>query len=232
MNPVLSSSLLAGALALDNRSSLRLMVSQPVCGGLLAGFALGSPRDGLLAGAVLQMLFLGMIPVRGIGMSDLALGGVAASSLYILALRSAAVDPAAKGLVLLLSLAASLGVAAAGRSVYRFWESRSHVFADAAVRLAGGGRFALASALHFSTLAVHFAIGFAVMAAVVAAGVPAVAWIAEAAGGKWAEPLGSLPVLLPFVGAGSLLALNLGKVRGFMFLAGFCTVLLVLLFRS
>ena len=147
MNPVLSASLLAGALASDNRSSLRLMVSQPVCGGLLAGFVLGNPREGLLAGAVLQMLFLGMIPVRGIGMSDLALGGVAVSSLHILALRSAAVDPAAKGLVLLLSLAASLGVAAAGRSVYRFWESRSHVFADAALRLAGRGRFALASAL-------------------------------------------------------------------------------------
>jgi len=232
MNPVLSASLLAGALALDNRSSLRLMVSQPVCGGLLAGFVLGNPREGLLAGAVLQMLFLGMIPVRGIGMSDLALGGVAASSLYILALRSAAVDPAAKGLVLLLSLAASIGVAAAGRCVYRFWESGSHVFADAALRLAGGGRFALASAVHFSTLAIHFAVGFAVMAAVVLAGVPAVAGIAGAVWGKWAEPLVGLPVLLPFIGAGSLLALNLGRVRGFLFLAGFCTVMLVLVFRS
>ena len=232
MNPVLSASLLAGALASDNRSSLRLMVSQPVCGGLLAGFVLGSPREGLLAGAVLQMLFLGMIPVRGIGMSDLALGGVAASSLYILALRSAAVDPAAKGLVLLLSLAASIGVAAAGRCVYRFWESGSHVFADAALRLAGGGRFALASAVHFSTLAIHFAVGFAVMAAVVLAGVPAVVGVAGDVWGKWAEPLAGLPVLLPFIGAGSLLALNLGRVRGFLFLAGFCTVMLVLLFRS
>lgn len=232
MNPVLSASLLAGALASDNRSSVRLMVSQPVCGGLLAGFALGSPREGLLAGAVLQMLFLGMIPVRGIGMSDLALGGVAASSLYILALRSAAVDPAARGLVLFLSLAAALGVAAAGSCVYRFWESRAHVFTDAALRLAGKGRFGLASALHFSTLAVHFAVGFAVTAAVVTAGVPAVVGVAAAAGGKWAEPLAGLPLLLPFIGAGSLLALNLGRVRGFLFLAGFCTVMLVLVFRS
>jgi hypothetical protein len=39
-------------------------------------------------------------------------------------------------------------------------------------------------------------------------------------------------VLLPFIGAGSLLALNRGKVRGFMFLAGFFTVMLVLLFGS
>jgi fructoselysine and glucoselysine-specific PTS system IIC component len=232
MGPVLSASLLAGALALDNRSSLRLMVSQPVCGGFLAGLVLGSPREGLLAGAVLQMLFLGMIPVRGLGMGDLALGGVAVSSLYILALRSAAADPAAQGLVLLLSLAASLGVAVAGRTVYKFWESRAHVFTDAALRLAGKGRFGLASALHFSTLAIHFAIGFAVTAAVVIAGVPAVAGAAGAVGGKWAEPLARLPELLPFVGAGSLLALNFGRVRGFLFLAGFCVVMLVLVFRS
>lgn len=232
MNPVLSVSLLAGALASDNRSSLRLMVSQPVCGGLLAGFVLGNPREGLLAGAVLQMLFLGMVPVRGIGMSDLALGGVVVSSLHILASRSAAVDPAARGLVLLLSLAVSLGVAAAGGFAYRFWESQSHFLADAALRLAGKGRFALASALHFSTVGVHFAVGFAVAAAVVIAGVPAVAGIAGAMWGTWAEPLASLPALLPFVGAGSLLALNFGKVRGFLFLAGFCTVMLVLFFRS
>lgn len=232
MNPVLSASLVAGALALDNRSSLRLMISQPVCAGLLAGFVLGNPREGLLAGAVLQMLFLGMVPVRGIGMTDLALGGVASSSLYILALRSASVDPAARGLVLFLSLAAALGVAVVGRSVYRFWERRAHVLSGAALRLAGKGRFALVSALHFSTLAIHFAIGFAVTAAVVIAGVPAIAGIAAAVWGKWAEPLASLPVLLPFIGAGSLLALNLGKVRGFLFLAGFCTVMLVLFFRS
>jgi mannose/fructose/N-acetylgalactosamine-specific phosphotransferase system component IIC len=232
MNPVLSASLLAGALALDNRSSLRLMISQPVCAGFLAGIVLGNPREGLLAGAVLQAMFLGMVPVRGIGMGDLALGGVAVSSLYILALRSATIDPAARGLVLLLSLAASLGVAAAGRSLYRFWETRSHVFTRAALEFAGKGRFALASALHFSTLAIHFAIGFAVTAAVVIAGVPAVVGIVGAVGGKWAEPLASLPVLLPFIGAGSLLALNFGRVRGFMFLAGFCTVMLVLVFRS
>jgi hypothetical protein len=116
--------------------------------------------------------------------------------------------------------------------VYRLWESRAHVFTRAAVALAGKGRFGLASALHFSTLSIHFAVGFAVTAAVVLAGVPAVAWLAGAVSGKWAEPLASLPVLLPFIGAGSLLALNLGRVRGFMFLAGFCTVMLVLVFRS
>jgi PTS system N-acetylgalactosamine-specific IIC component len=230
MDPVLSIALLSGALATDNRSSLRLLVSQPVCGGLLVGFVLGNPGDGLLAGAILQMLFLGVVPVRGLGMIDLPLGGVTVSSLYILVPRSAAVDPAARGLVLLLALAASLGVAWAGGALYRLWEGRSHGIADAALRLSGKGHFGLAAALHFSTVGVHFAFGFAVAAAVVLGGASAVARIAAAAWGPWAEPLGALPVLLPFVGAGSLVALNFGKVRGFLFLAGFCTVLLVRFF--
>jgi N-acetylgalactosamine PTS system EIIC component len=232
MNPVLSASILGGVLAFDNRSSLRLMISQPVCGGFLTGLALGSPREGLLAGALLQMMFLGLVPVRGPGMHDLALGGVAASSIYILAMRSTVVDPAARGLVLFLALTAALGVAAAGRLAYRFWESRSYVFSDAAFRLASKGRYGLASAVHFSTLPVHFAVGFAVTAAAAAGGPPLAARIAGAIQGPWAGPLSSLPALLPFIGAGSLFALNRGRVRGFMFLAGFCTVMLVLLFGS
>jgi mannose/fructose/N-acetylgalactosamine-specific phosphotransferase system component IIC len=181
MDPVLSIALLSGALATDNRSSLRLLVSQPVCGGLLVGFVLGNPGDGLLAGAILQMLFLGVVPVRGLGMIDLPLGGVTVSSLYILVPRSAAVDPAARGLVLLLALAASLGVAWAGGALYRLWEGRSHGIADAALRLSGKGHFGLAAALHFSTVGVHFAFGFAVAAAVVLGGAPAVARVAAAA---------------------------------------------------
>jgi PTS system N-acetylgalactosamine-specific IIC component len=232
MNPVLSASILGGVIAFDNRSSLRLMISQPVCGGFLAGLALGSPGEGLLAGGLLQMMFLGLVPVRGPGMHDLALGGVAASSIYILAMRSASLDPAARGLVLLLSLAAALGVAAAGRLGCRWWERRSHVFSDAALRLVSKGRFGLAAAVHFSTVLLHFAAGFAVTGAAAALGAPAVARIAGALQGRWAEPLSSLPALLPFIGAGSLLALHRGRVRGFMFLAGFCTVMLVLLFRS
>jgi PTS system N-acetylgalactosamine-specific IIC component len=230
MDPVLSVSLLAGALALDSRSSLRLMISQPVCGGFLTGLVLGSPGEGLLAGGILQMLFLGMIPVRGIGMIDLALGGVTASSLYILVLRSAAVDPGLRGLVLLLALAASLGVAWASGTLYRHWEGWSHGIAESAARLAGRGRFSLPSMMHFSTVGIHFAFGFVIGGAVVLALVPAAVRIAGVVRASSVESLASLPILLPFIGAGSLIALNFGRVRAFLFLAGFCVVLLVKFF--
>lgn len=230
MIPALSIPLLAGALAVDNRSSVRLLISQPVCGGFLAGLVLGNPREGFLAGALLQMIFLGMIPVRGIAALDLPLGGVAVSALSILAQRSTNVDSTAKGLVLFLSLAAALVAASAGRAAYRLWESRSYFLTEGALRLAGAGRFRLASALHFSTVAIHFAIGFALTAGAVLGGVPAIVTVVEAVSGKWCDPLGSLPALLPFIGAGSLLALNFTRVRIVLFMAGFCAVFLIMFF--
>jgi mannose/fructose/N-acetylgalactosamine-specific phosphotransferase system component IIC len=230
--PVIAASLLGGALAADDRSSLRLMVSQPICGGLLAGLVLGSPREGFVAGALLQMMFLGVIPVRGFELPDLPLAGVAAGSLSVLASRTSTAGPEASGLILFLSLAAGLVVAVAGRSVHRLWERRSYALARVAGRLAGKGRFGLAGALHFSSIAVHAAVGFALVALALLAGVPAIAAAGRLLAGRWCEPLRSLPALLPFIGAGALLLLNASRVRLVLFLAGFCAVFLVMFFRG
>jgi len=208
------------------------MVSQPICGGLLTGLALGNLPDGFLAGSLLQMLFLGMIPVRGAPLPDLVLAGVAAPTLFILSLREGSVDPSARGLVLLLSLVAALLVAAGGTVAHRIGERRSPFLSNTARRAAEKGRFGLASAIHFSSLAFHFAFGFAAIAVVTAAGVPAVSGLAGMLAGKWSDPLGHLPALLPFIGAGSLLMLNLARVRILMFLAGFGIVFLIMFLRS
>jgi mannose/fructose/N-acetylgalactosamine-specific phosphotransferase system component IIC len=230
--PLIGLSLLGGALAVDNRASVRLMISQPICGGLLAGLVLGNPGDGFVAGALLQMLFLGMVPVRGIAAPDLALGGVAAGALYARLPGSMNAEAGAKGLILLLSLASALVVGVAGRALYRFWERRSYAFTEAALGLAGRGRFGLASALHFSTVLVHFAAGCAVTAAAYVAGAFVISHLVPAVAGGWCEPLASLPVLAPFIGAGALLLLNLTRVRLFLFIAGFCAVLVVAFFRG
>jgi mannose/fructose/N-acetylgalactosamine-specific phosphotransferase system component IIC len=232
VNSVLSVSLLAGALAAEDRSSLRLMVSQPMCGGLCAGLLLGSVRDGFLAGALLQMLFLGMVMVRGLRVPDLSVGGVSAAALYILTQRATGSDPAAKGLTLFVSLFAALGAALIGGAVHRLWERYSSFLAPWALRLAERGRFQIISALHFSTLAVHGIVGCAVVAGAVMAGVPLAASVIGAAPAGLREPLVPVSVLVPFVGAGSLLLLSGTRVRLFLFGAGFAIVLVIMLFRS
>jgi len=216
----------------DNRSSLRLMVSQPICAGLLAGLAVGNPRDGFVAGALLQMLFLGVVPVRGIADPDLVLGGVVAGSLFARAPGAMHAEAGARGLVLFLSLLFGLAVGIVGRALYRLWERRSYAFTAGALRLASEGRFARASALHFTTVGVHFAAGFAVTALAFVVGGLLISVLVPAVAGTWCEPLNSLPALLPFVGAGALLMLNLTRVRLFLFFAGFCTVVLVAFFRG
>lgn len=232
MLPLVGLPLLGGALAVDNRASVRLMISQPICAGLLAGLVVGNPHDGFVAGALLQMLFLGMIPVRGIAAPDLALGGVVAGALYARAPGSMNADAGAKGLILLISLACALVVGVAGRALYRLWERRSYAFTGAALALAERGRFALASALHFSTALVHFAIGCVVTGIAFVAGASVISVLVPAVAGKWCEPLASLPVLAPFIGAGALVLLNLTRVRLFLFVAGFCAVFLVAFFRG
>ena len=232
MYSLIGLSLLGGALAVDNRASVRLMVSQPICGGLLAGLVLGNPGDGFVAGALLQMLFLGMVPVRGIAAPDLALGGVAAGALYARLPGAMNAEAGAKGLILFMSLACALVVGVVGRGLYRLWERRSYAFTEAALGLAERGRFGLASALHFSTVLVHFAVGFVVTAAAYVAGAFAISHLVPAVPGTWCEPLASLPVLAPFIGAGALLLLSLTRVRLFLFVAGFCAVLLIAFFRG
>lgn len=230
MNPVLSTALLGGALAVDNRSSLRLLVSQPLCGGLLTGLLLGEPRAGFFAGAILQMLFLGWMNVRGGRAPDLPLGGVTAAALSILARKVPASEAGVPGLILFLAILGALAVAVVGRALYRYGESRSYVLTETALRFIGEGRMRLACGLHLSSLAAHFVAGFAIVGAAVLIGPRIIAGVTEVTPALWSDAMGPLAVLLPFVGAGTLLARNLARIRLFLFLAGFLIVYLMSFF--
>ena len=163
MNPVVAASILGGLLAVDYRSSLGLMVSQPICGGLLTGLVLGAPAEGMLAGGLIQMIFLGHVPVRGEQKPDLPTAGVTAAALYILVGRAVGDDPALGGSILFISLFTGMLAAVAGHYVYRWWERRATALAIAAARSAEAGRFRRISVIHLSTVALHFAYAFCVL---------------------------------------------------------------------
>lgn len=232
MNPILATSLLGGVLALDNRGSLKLMISQPLCGGLLTGIVLGAPAEGFFVGVVLQVMFLGHVSMRGESRPDTPLGSVFAAALYILINRDCGWNPTVSGLILFCSLFLAIVVSAIGQIAYRWWESRSWYFTDLAMRYVSEGKSSRASALHLSTLLFHFLYAFIVMLVVLPSGQIVVRFVVSRTSGDFSGSFNPLYVLVPFIGAGSLIRLNLVKSRVFWFVAGFLVSYVFLLVRG
>lgn len=57
--------LLGGVVALDTTSVGQFMLSRPLVSGVLAGWILGDPVQGLLVGSVLEVLYIMVFPIGG-----------------------------------------------------------------------------------------------------------------------------------------------------------------------
>lgn len=57
--------LLGGVVALDTTSVGQFMLSRPLVSGVLAGWILGDPVQGLLVGSVLEVLYIMIFPIGG-----------------------------------------------------------------------------------------------------------------------------------------------------------------------
>jgi mannose/fructose/N-acetylgalactosamine-specific phosphotransferase system component IIC len=231
LNALLVVSFIGGVLAVDNRSSLRLMLSQPIIGGLLVGLALRAPDQGLFVGMMFQVMFLGYVHIRGERIPDLPVGGVAASALYILSVRQLGGGSAHNGLILFLSILGGLLVSLLGYGFYRVWERASWNLADRAMRNVVEGRLHRAAAIHMSALAFHFAYGVLILLATIPAGVAFVASVSDRLGTGLGGTLHALQYLVPFIGVGSLARLHFVRSRAFWFGAGFLVSYVFLVFR-
>lgn len=230
MSAYLAVSLIGGALTLEHRSSLRLMLSQPVCSGLILGLVLGSPAEGLFAGLMFQVMFLGYVHIRGERAPDIPAGGLAASALYILSMRR--LGGAHGGSVLFLSLLVGLLVSAAGYGLYRLWERRAWDVSALAARYVMEGRYRRAEGLHVTSLLLHFVLGFVVLIAVVPAGVELITRVADRAGMAWDGAFDAVRYVVPFIGAGLLARLYFVRDRAFWFGAGFLVTYVLFLFKG
>lgn len=214
MREALIAAAIGGLLAVDGRSSMRFMISQPIVGGLLTGLAVGAPREGFLAGAVMQMMFLGFVTVRGRRLPDLPLAGAAAAAVYALTPRTP--EPASEGAVLFVSLLIGVGAAWFGHLFYRGVRRMMVTVTSTALRLYLGGRRSAAAALHLAPLPLHFLFGFLVVLVSVPLGRLLVSLAASRAN-SWE----ALALLLPAIGIGGLMRLHLVRTRVFWFGAGF-----------
>lgn len=83
LSGALWASLLGGLLCVDRTAAFQTMVSRPIVAGPLTGFLLGAPEAGLVAGGLIELLFIGDLPVgRYVPVNDTALtvGAVAVVS--------------------------------------------------------------------------------------------------------------------------------------------------------
>ncbi len=229
MSPLITASLLAGMLNFEYKSSMRLMVSSPLCGGALTGLALGSPAEGLLAGLMLQTLVLGAVKLRGRPEPALAPAGVLCAAVYIEASGRAVGIASIEGLILFLSVLAGAATAAAGGFLYRRWERAAAGPAGHGLALAARGRLAAAGAVHLGLTSAHLAIGGLIVLILYAPAVFTVEMLSQRLETLAAGSMAAAALMIPFAGAGSLLRLFLYRTHLFWFAAGFLVTCVILL---
>ena len=71
---VITASLLAGLLSLDLTAAVQLMVCRPLVAGTLLGMLLGEPGAGFSTGCLIELIWLGNIPVGSVIPPDFTLG--------------------------------------------------------------------------------------------------------------------------------------------------------------
>ncbi|HWR97529.1 MAG TPA: PTS sugar transporter subunit IIC [Candidatus Methanoperedens sp.] len=136
-----SASLLLGALALDQTAVAQVLLSQPLVGGAVLGWAAGDPAAGLLAGAYFQFLCLTDLPVGASVPPDSALAGLIGVAAFLaLGHQPGWNDQALLGLLTAGFLPLALGGRALDLHVRR-WNRLWGVLAE---RLLGRGFFRLA----------------------------------------------------------------------------------------
>lgn len=189
--------LLAGALALDTTAALQVMVSQPLVAGTIAGALVGDIGVGTAVGAVLQLVWVGALPVGAAAFPDAAVGSVSAVGVAVLMTGGGV----SQGWAVASGITAGLVAGAVGARVIGSLRRFSVRFATfAAARAEDGDASGVVLAVAGS-LAARFGAGAALAAAVMAIGLAAAGPLAGAQAGVafpavvWAAPIAAATVV-------------------------------------
>jgi len=216
---LVSLAVLSGILAVDFRGSLRLMLYQPICSGLLTGILLKEPVQGVVAGTLLQIIFLGNIYLRGEREIDMPSAGVISAAVFILVNLKLAGDHSVSGMVLASSLLLGILAGLLGYYLYRILRARLSDAVENTRKHSVKGNYRRASLLHLSMLGVHFLAGGLMVLIFVPFGYGIILEAVSASGG-FTGSVDLLYIFIPFIGIGSLLRIVLFKYQAFWFLSG------------
>jgi len=196
---------LGGLLALDDRAGWQSLLAQPVFSAALVGWILGEAQVGLATGAVLELVWLSILPMRGTQRPDPVIGGVVGAGAACLVAKHAGDERvlflAAIGIVVGLVTAEISGPI--GRRAHRARESRLGRFAAAA----GTDDTALAGKVfRYMLFSVAFTFGLEALQVLVLLPIGALAAKQFTAWGQAGAVIGAerWAELLPAIGAGAI----------------------------
>lgn len=85
--------LLGGFVGLDGTSFPQAMFSRPIVAGALAGALMGSPVEGMMIGAILEVFDVGILPIGATRYPEGGPAAVAAAGAYVAATPATAMAP-------------------------------------------------------------------------------------------------------------------------------------------
>lgn len=221
----LTAGIVAVIAGMDRTAALQIMISRPIVAAPLAGWLLGDPLAGLQIGALLELLWLGRLPVGAAIPPDDTQVAVAATLLTVT--MGEALALAGLPLLLLCTLVA-MPLGKVGQLAERLARHANGRLLAGAQLAVDNGDLAAAERSHLRGL-VHFALASLVSFAVVAlVGTAVLHLLAPLLADAVATAAGRLQLTFPLVGIAIILgSLNVRRART-LFGASFATSLLML----
>jgi PTS system mannose-specific IIC component len=221
----LTAGIVAICTGLDRTAALQVMLCRPLVAGPLTGWLLGDPQSGLLVGLLLELLWLGRLPVGAAIPPDDTQVAVGATTLALT--MGPHLGQGGPGFVILcLLVAMPLGkISQFFERLARNWNGRLAPKVEGAVE---AGRLRGVENLHLWGLG-HFGLAsLATFAFIVAGGSAILVFVAPPLQHLFANAAGPLRVVLPLVGVAAILGtINVQRVLT-LFGASFASALLML----
>lgn len=214
-----------GALICLDRVAVQVMVSRPVVAAPMVGLVLGDALTGLLAGALLELLWIDRIPIGPYVPPHDTFVAVLATAGAILAAPPGASPPRELIALSVLLFAPAAWLGQRMEILLRRWNER---WVSRALDDANAGDPAMLSRRHVSALAGYFGASLLCLGALMLCGVPLLRWMYPALPPSVLPALTFAYLLLPLVGVG--VALSTIKLRGIV--PVFCGVFLLLALAS
>jgi PTS system mannose-specific IIC component len=210
---------------LDRTAAFQFMVSRPIVCGPLTGWVIGQPAIGLLIGALIELLWLGRLPVGAAIPPDDTQVAVGATLLSVTMLDVFAVSSTA---VVLLSLLIAMPLGKVGQFFDRRVRHRNARLVRQAEADLNEGRIAAAPHRHWKGILYFAFASLATVVVIVAAGSLIMTLLGPLVIGEVERMKSWLVLAFPLVGAAVILGtINVSRAMT-LFCSSFATALLLL----